>query len=88
MTVFEAMPWLAVLLRYGIPEYRLPKKVLDNEIDYVKELGVEIKTNTPVKDCRSVFEQGYKAIFLGTGAGVSQKMGIPGEDTQRGNPCP
>ena len=81
VTVFEALPKAGGLLRYGIPEYRLPRKTLDNEIDYVKELGVEIKTNTPVKDLSQLFEQGYKAIFLGTGAGVSQKMGIPGEDT-------
>jgi heterodisulfide reductase subunit A len=82
VTVFEALPMAGGLLRYGIPEYRLPKKVLDNEIDYVKELGVEIKTNIPVTDVGQLFEQGYKAIFLGTGAGVSQKMGIPGEDTK------
>jgi heterodisulfide reductase subunit A len=82
VTVFEAMPMAGGLLRYGIPEYRLPKKVLDNEIDYIKELGVEIKTNAPLTDPGQVFEQGYKAIFLGTGAGVSQKMGIPGEDTK------
>jgi len=81
VTVFEALPMAGGLLRYGIPEYRLPKKVLDNEINYIKELGVEIKTNTPVKDLGQLFEQGYKAIFLGTGAGVSQKMGIPGENT-------
>jgi heterodisulfide reductase subunit A len=81
VTVFEALPKAGGLLRYGIPEYRLARKTLDNEIDYVKELGVEIKTNTPVKDLGQLFEQGYKAIFLGTGAGVSQKMGIPGEDT-------
>jgi len=81
VTVFEALPKAGGLLRYGIPEYRLPRKTLDNEIDYVKELGVEIKTNTPVKDLGQLFEQGYKAIFLGTGASVSQKMRIPGEDT-------
>jgi len=81
VTVFEAMPMAGGLLRFGIPEHRLPKKVLNNEIDYVKELGVEIKTNVPVKDLSQLFEQGYKSIFLGTGAGVSQKMGIPGEDT-------
>jgi len=81
VTVFEALPMAGGLLRYGIPEHRLPKKVLDNEIDYIKELGVEIKTNTPVRDLAKVFEQGYNAIFLGTGAGISQKMGIPGEDT-------
>ncbi len=82
VTVFEALPMAGGLLRYGIPEYRLPKKVLDNDIGYVKELGVEIKTNTTVTDLRQVFEQGYRAIFLGTGAGMSQKMGIPGEGTK------
>ena len=81
VTMFEALPLAGGLLRYGIPEYRLPKKMLDNEIDYIRELGVEIKTSTPVRDLGQLFEQGYKAIFLGTGAGVSQKMGIPGEDT-------
>jgi len=80
VTVFEAQPMAGGLLRYGIPEYRLPKKVLDNEIDYIKELGVEIKTNTPVADLGQLFEQGYKAVFLGTGAKVSQTMGIPGEN--------
>jgi len=82
VTVFEAMPMAGGLLRYGIPEYRLPKKVLDNEIDYIRELGVEIRTSTPVRDLGEVFEQGYRAIFLGAGAGAGQKMGIPGEDTR------
>lgn len=79
VTVFEAAPQSGGLLRYGIPEYRLPNEVLDNEISYVEELGVEIKTSTPVKNLEDVFNQGYEAIFLGTGAGMSQKMGIPGE---------
>jgi heterodisulfide reductase subunit A len=82
VTVFEAMPMAGGLLRYGIPEYRLPNKVLDDEIEYVKELGVDIKTNSPVKDLDQLSKQGYKAIFLGTGASISQKMGIPGEDTE------
>jgi heterodisulfide reductase subunit A len=59
VTVFEAAPMAGGLLRYGIPEYRLPKKVLDNEIDYIKELGVEIKTNAQVTDISQLFEQGY-----------------------------
>ena len=80
VTVFESAPEAGGLLCYGIPEYRLPKKVLSNEISYVQELGVEIKTNTPVKDLTKIFNEGYKAIFLGTGAGISQKMGIPGEN--------
>jgi heterodisulfide reductase subunit A len=80
VTVFESAPEVGGLLRYGIPEYRLPKEVLNNEINYIQELGVEIKTNTPVKNLAGIFDEGYKAIFLGTGAGVSQKMGIPGEN--------
>ncbi|MCK4962303.1 MAG: FAD-dependent oxidoreductase, partial [Anaerolineales bacterium] len=74
VTVFEAMPMAGGLLRYGIPEYRLPKNVLDNEIDYVRELGVEIRTDSPVEDLNGLFSKGYQAVFLGTGAGVSQKM--------------
>ncbi len=81
VTVFEAAPEPGGLLRYAIPEYRLPKEILDNEISYIEELGVEIKTNTPVKNLEDIFEQGYGAIFLATGAGTSQKMNIPNEDT-------
>jgi heterodisulfide reductase subunit A len=82
VTVFEAAPKAGGLLRYGIPEYRLPEKVLDNEISYIQELGVEIKTSNTVNSFKDVFEQGYEAIFLATGAWVSQKMGIPGEDAK------
>jgi len=80
VTVFESAPEAGGLLRYGIPEYRLPKEVVSNEISYIQELGVEIKTNTPVKALTEIFNEGYKAIFLGTGASLSQKMGIPGEN--------
>jgi heterodisulfide reductase subunit A len=80
VTIFESAPGAGGLLRYGIPEYRLPKKVLDADISYIEGLGVEIKTNTPVENLGELFNQGYSAIFLGTGAGISQKMGIPGED--------
>jgi heterodisulfide reductase subunit A len=82
VTVFEALPNAGGLLRYGIPDYRLPKQVVDNDVSYIQELGVEIKTKTPVKDLSEIFNQGYKAVFLGTGASVSQKMGITGEDTK------
>jgi heterodisulfide reductase subunit A len=81
VTVFEALPESGGLLRYGIPEYRLPNEVLNNEISYIQEMGVEIKTNTPVKDLAELFTKGYGAIFVATGAPVSQKMGIPGEDS-------
>jgi heterodisulfide reductase subunit A len=82
VTVFEALAEAGGLLRYGIPEYRLPKEVVDNDISYIQELGVEIKTNSPVKDFGEVFNQGYSAIFIGTGAQASQKMGIPGEESK------
>jgi heterodisulfide reductase subunit A len=82
VTVFEALAEAGGLLRYGIPEYRLPKEVVDNDISYIQELGVEIKTNSPVKDFGEVFDQGYSAIFVGTGAWVSQKIGIPGEESK------
>ena len=81
VTVFESAPQAGGLLRYGIPEYRLPKEVVANEISYIQDLGVDIKTNASVKNLTEIFDQGYKAIFLATGAGISQKMGIPGEDT-------
>ena len=82
VTVFETAPQAGGMLRYGIPEYRLPKDIVDNEINYIEELGVEIKTNTPVKNLDDIFNQGYKAVFLGTGAWTSQKMGIPNEDAK------
>ncbi|GAI01867.1 unnamed protein product, partial [marine sediment metagenome] len=74
VTVFEALPQTGGLLRYGIPEYRLPKEIVDNDISYIQELGVEIKTNTPVKDLGEIFNQGYKAIFLGIGCQESMKL--------------
>jgi heterodisulfide reductase subunit A len=82
VTIFESAPEPGGLLRYGIPEYRLPKKVLASDISYIQDLGVEIRTNSPVRSLTEIFNQGYKAIFLGAGAGMSQKMGIPGEDSQ------
>jgi len=82
VTVFEALPQAGGLLRYGIPEYRLPKEVVDNDISYIKELGVEIKTNTAIRDLGEVFNQEYSVIFISTGAHASQKMGIPGEESK------
>ncbi len=82
VTVFEAAPQAGGMLRYGIPEYRLPGDVIDNEINYVKELGVEIKTSSPVKDLNKLLKDDYKAVFVAAGAWVSQQMGIAGEDSE------
>jgi heterodisulfide reductase subunit A len=81
VTVFEADSHAGGLMRWGIPEFRLPREILDTEISYIEELGVEIKADTPVKNLTEVFNKGYKAVFLGIGAGTSQKLGIPGEDS-------
>jgi len=82
VTVFEAQSQPGGLLRYGIPEFRLPREVVDNEISYIEELGVDIKTNTPVDNLEDIFNQGYKAIFLGIGCATSLRLGIPNEDAE------
>jgi len=82
VTVFEARSKAGGLMRWGIPEFRLPRNIVDNEISYIEELGVEIKTNTPVTDLDDIFKQGYKAIYLATGCPVNLKLGIPNEDAE------
>ena len=82
-TIFEAMPKLGGMLRYGIPEYRLPKKILDWEIEGILTLGVAVKTGVSMgKDftLKSLNDEGYEAIFLGTGAWDSRGLGVEGED--------
>ena len=71
------------MLAVGIPEYRLPKDILNKEIDNIKKLGIEIKLNTPVNDIDALFKEGYKAVFVGIGAHKGDKMGIPGEELGR-----
>jgi len=82
VTIFEAKPEAGGLLRYAIPEYRLPRNVLDEEIQRVLDLGVKIKVNTPVKSVRGLLAKGFKAVFVGTGASVSNKIGLAGEDVK------
>jgi len=82
VTVFEALPQVGGLLRYGIPGYRLPRAILGNDVTYLKQLGIEFITNSPVTDLEEIFKDGYKAIFLGLGALASQKLGIPGEESE------
>ncbi len=82
-TIFEALPESGGMMRYGIPEYRLPRNVLDAEIKEIANVGVEIRTNTPVESLESLLEQGYNAIFVGIGAQQSMKIGVDGEDSPR-----
>ncbi|MCL6518406.1 MAG: NADPH-dependent glutamate synthase [Armatimonadetes bacterium] len=83
VTIFEALHKLGGVLRYGIPEFRLPRAVLDREIDYVKSLGVTFLTNVIIGRTfrlNALLEQGYDAVFIGTGAGAPKLLGIPGEN--------
>ena len=79
--VFEALPVTGGMLRVGIPEYRLPKKVLDVEINEIKKVGFDIKTNTRIESLDSLFTDGYQAVFLAIGAHQGNKIGVAGDDS-------
>ncbi len=83
VTVFEAFHTAGGVLQYGIPEFRLPKKLVATEIDVLKKLGVEVMTNMvigKVLTLDEIKEMGYAAIFIGTGAGLPKFMNIEGEN--------
>ena len=83
VTVFEALHVAGGVLVYGIPEFRLPKAIVAREIETLKALGVEIKTDCVIGKLFSVdelFEMGYEAVYIGSGAGLPRFMGIEGEN--------
>jgi glutamate synthase (NADPH/NADH) small chain len=83
VTVFEALHELGGVLAYGIPNFRLPREILNREIERLRQMGVEFVTDFIVGKTATVdelFEEGYEAIFVGTGAGLPHLMGIPGEN--------
>ncbi|MCK4274638.1 MAG: FAD-dependent oxidoreductase, partial [Dehalococcoidales bacterium] len=80
VTVFEAAATAGGMMSYGMPEHRLPRKVVKWEIDTIKKMGVEIKTNSPVKNPEDLKKKGYNAVFVAAGAQNSAKLNIPGED--------
>ncbi len=84
VTIFEALHVAGGVLMYGIPEFRLPKLVVETEINSIKEMGVDIRVNSIAGKINTVQElmeeQGYDAIFIGTGAGLPYFMNIPGEN--------
>ena len=84
VTIFEAFHKLGGVLRYGIPEFRLPNDIIDKEIETLTAMGVEIKTNFVVGRTRKLMDlidkDGYNAVFVGTGAGLPLFMGIEGEN--------
>jgi NADH-quinone oxidoreductase subunit F len=81
VTVFEALPVAGGMLAVGIPEYRLPRELLQMEIDAIARSGVAIKTNSPVRKIETLLAEGYKAVLIAVGAHKNRKMGIPGEET-------
>ena len=83
VTLFEALHVAGGVLMYGIPEFRLPKEIVQREIEGIRKLGVDIQTNVVIGRTLTVeqlFADGYAAIFIGTGAGLPNFMGIPGEN--------
>ncbi|MFN2341399.1 MAG: NADPH-dependent glutamate synthase, partial [Halanaerobium sp.] len=83
VTIFEALHETGGVLRYGIPEFRLPKDIVDQEVEAIKDLGVEIRLNVVVGKSITVdelFEEGYQAMFIGVGAGLPRFLNIPGEN--------
>ncbi len=83
VTVFEALHKSGGVLVYGIPEFRLPKAIVDAEVDYLQKLGVKIVTNAVIgrlKTIDEIFAEGFHAVFLGVGAGAPVFMNIPGEN--------
>lgn len=84
VTVFEALHIAGGVLVYGIPEFRLPKKIVQKEIDGLITMGVKIETNTVIGKTFTIdelmHEQGFEAVFIGSGAGLPKFMNIPGEN--------
>jgi len=83
VTIYEALHKAGGVLVYGIPEFRLPKAIVQAEVDYLLKMGVELKTNCVVgksKTITELFEESYDALFVGSGAGLPKFMGIPGEN--------
>ena len=82
VTVYEALHTAGGVLVYGIPEFRLPKAIVAKEVDTLEKLGVKVETNVVIGKTLTIdelFEMGYEAVFVGSGAGLPNFMGIPGE---------
>ena len=82
VTVFEALHTAGGVLVYGIPEFRLPKKIVEKEVETLKEIGVKIETNMVIGKTLTIdelFDMGFEAVFIGSGAGLPRFMGIDGE---------
>lgn len=82
VTIFERLPVAGGMLAVGIPDYRLPKDILQAEIDQILALGVELKLNTSIESVDKLFDDGFSAVFIGVGAHDPMKLQIAGEDLE------
>jgi glutamate synthase (NADPH/NADH) small chain len=83
VTIFEALHRPAGVLAYGIPEFRLPRLIVNSEVNYIQKLGVKFRFDVIIGVTITIdelFEQGYHAVFIGTGAGLPKMMNVPGEN--------
>jgi len=80
VTVYEARPRLGGMLRYAIPEYRLPEEIVEKEIGFIRGGGVEMIAASRITSAKSLLKQGFDAVLVAIGAGKPVRMGIPGED--------
>ena len=78
VTIFEALDATGGLMRTNIPRFRLPPKVLDEEIDYILDMGVDLKLNHPIESLRNLLDENFDAVFVGTGAPRGKNLEIPG----------
>lgn len=80
VTVFEAKSEAGGMMRWAIPEYRLPRSIIESEIEEIRSAGVEIRTNSPVGSVTDLYKSGYDAVYIACGAQKSAPLGIPGDD--------
>ena len=84
-TIFEALPEPGGLMRSNIPSFRLPANVLNEEIGYIVDMGVDLRLNHPIKSMRALLAEGYDAVFVGTGAPKGKELSLPGREEGAAN---
>jgi NADH-quinone oxidoreductase subunit F len=80
VTVFESLPIAGGMVMVGVPRYRLAKELVEKEIEAIEKMGVVIKLNSKIEDVNALFDEGYNAVFIATGAHKGLRLNIPGED--------
>ena len=84
-TIFEALAEPGGLMRSNIPSFRLPAPVLNEEIEYIVDMGVDLRLNHPIKSMKALLDEGYDAIFVGTGAPKGKELNLPGRQEGSAN---